>query len=154
MYGALTSPGEGPEELFEELSQVSTSKMLLRTQMMLFFPHILIHSDGLREAVAGQGGLLDRRMVIGARQQDLPVDLLMAGANERTDSFREAWRSLPETVRRRGSIADSVAHAMIRLNAIHDQYFAVPPQAPPRSVPPLPGPEGEGDEVGETEGGL
>ncbi len=151
LYGALASIGGGERELSEELADVSTAKLLLRAQMMLFFPHILIHSDRLREAVSGQNGLLDRRLLNRARQQDLPVDDVLAAATERVELFREDWRSLPETVRRRGFIADSVSHAMVRLNAVHQQFFSAPEPPPVRSVPTLPGAEGESDQVGDAE---
>ncbi len=144
LYGALSTVGDGPRQLAEELGRISTSKLLLRTQMMLFFPHILVHSDRLREAIAGQNGLLDRRMVTRARQQDQPVDTLLAASFDRVESFREDWRALPESVRRRGSIADSVSHAIVRLDAIHAQFFAAPAETPAsRSAPVLPGADGE-----------
>lgn len=155
MYGALLTTGDGPMELADELDRVSTSKQLLRMQMMLFFPHILIHSDRLRESVAGQNGLLDRRMVTRGRLDDRALDGLMTSAYDRADGFREEWRALPETVRRRGSIADSVSHAMVRLNAIHAQFFgsapavtALAPVRAPVEVAPLAGGQGEEEEVG------
>lgn len=152
LYGALSAAGDGPRQLSEELAGVSTAKLLLRTQMMLFFPHQLVHSDRLREAVAGQNGLLDRRILSRARQQDLPVDELLTAGIERLEAFREAWRSQPESVRRRGSIADSVSHALVRLDAIQKRFFATPP-APGavESVAALPGAEGQGDQVGDAQ---
>lgn len=147
LYRAMATAGDGPQQLSDALSTLSTSKLLLRTQLMLFFPHILIHSDPLREAMAGQAGLLDRRLVLRASQQDMPVDALLADSSERLEAFRAEWRSLPETVRRRGSIADSVSHAMIRLDAIHRQFFANPPaEAPVRRSAPAATPGGLGEE--------
>lgn len=158
LYSALATTGDGPDQLFEELDELSTTKLLLRTQMMLFFPHTLIHSDPVREAMAGQSGLLERRLVNRARQQDMPVDELMLASMERLGAFREEWRSLPETVRRRGSIADSVSHAMIRLDAIQRQFFAAPVDPPfARSAPSAllaPGGQGEENEIAAAQGEL
>ncbi len=160
LYSALSAAGDGPDQLFEELDELSTTKLLLRTQMMLFFPHTLIHSDPVREAMAGQSGLLDRRLVNRARQQDVPVDELMLGSMARLGAFREEWRSLPETVRRRGSIADSVSHAMIRLDAIQRQFFTAPADPPfarsaqTQSGLPPPGGQGEENEIAAAQGEL
>lgn len=135
LYGVLTGGGGGAN-LSAELEDLTTFKLLLRTQMMLFYPLTLIHSDALREAITGQQGLLDRRLVARARQQELPVDELLASASVRTQAFREQWQGVPEAVRRQGAVSDSVAHGLMRLKAINELFFASPLEpAVPRSAP-------------------
>lgn len=147
LYGVLTGSGAGAN-LSAELEDLTTFKLLLRTQMMLFYPPTLIHSDALRAAITGQQGLLDRRLVARARQQEIPIDELLASAYQGTEAFRQQWRSVPEAVRRQGTVSDSVAHGLLRLKAINEQFFLSPLEpAAPRSAP-LPGPE---DEAGEEQ---
>ena len=154
LFDALNRLGDDPLALAEELAQLTTTKLLLRSQMMLFYPQVLVRSDRLREALAGQNGLLDRRLILRARQADLPVDALLVAADDRLEAFRRDWRALPESVRRRGSVADSVSHAIVRLDAIHDQFFAAPAEAAPpvrSALLAAPGGEGEDDGVGDAE---
>ena len=151
LYAALATAGQGPLQLGEETGSLSTTKMLLRNQMMLFFPHVLSHSDEVRAAMAGQSGLLDGRLLLRGRQQGQPLDQLLATGEDRVARFRSEWRALPETIRRRGSIADSVSHAMVRLQAIYDQFFAEASE-PVASRSPLPAAGGPGDEEEEGDG--
>ncbi|MEE4174385.1 MAG: hypothetical protein V2I57_09060 [Xanthomonadales bacterium] len=151
LYGALAMLGEGPLELGEEIGRLTTGKLLLRTQIMLFFPHVITYSDEVRAAMAGQSGLLDRLLLLRGRQQNQPLDQLLASGDDRVEAFRAEWRSLPETVRRRGSIADSVSHALVRLEAINAQFFAEPAE-PVASRSGLPAASGPGDEEEEGDG--
>jgi hypothetical protein len=155
LYVALSTLGEGPLQLGEEISRLSTTKLLLRNQMMLFFPHVLSHSDEVRAAMAGQSGLLDRRLLLRGRQQDQPLDQILATGEDRISTFRTEWHDLPETIRRRGSIADSVSHALVRLQAINDRFFAEPPEpVASRSALPAAGGPGNEEEVGDRESQL
>jgi hypothetical protein len=151
LYAALATVGEGPLQLGEEIGSLSITKLLLKNQMMLFFPHVLSHSDEVRAAMAGQSGLLDRRLLLRGRQQDQPLDQLLATGEDRVETFRSEWRALPETIRRRGSIADSVSHALVRLQAINDQFFAEPSE-PVASRSALPAAGGAGDEEQVSDG--
>ncbi len=116
----------GIESLFEETVRVTTAKSLLRQQFLLFYPQLLNESDELRSAVAGQGGLLDSAMLARFRTNNVPVILLNGIAFERLDRIQQEWQNQPESIRRTGSITSSLAHAMMRLNAVYLEFFAEP----------------------------
>jgi hypothetical protein len=124
-----TGHGEdlGIESLYEDAVRLSTVKSLLRHQIMLFYPQLLSDSDRLRSAIAGQGGLLDNEMLANFRTDNVPVNTLNSLAYERLEQFQQAWQQQPEAVRRTGSIAGSLAHAMLRLNTLYETFFAEAP---------------------------
>jgi hypothetical protein len=155
LYAALATVGDEPLQLGEEIGRLSTTKLLLQNQMMLFFPHVLSHSDEVRAAMAGQSGLLDRRLLLRGRQQDQPLDQLLATGEDRVEDFRAEWRALPEAIRRRGFIADSVSHALVRLKAINERFFAETPEpVASRSILPTAGGQGDEEEEGDGESQL
>lgn len=137
VYGSLLErPGAGEQPLtpiHTQVESLETAKDLVRMQMMLFYPHVMSQSDSLRSAVAGERGLLDTEVLNRFRGENRPVDSVVDIGFRRLDAFEARWRELPEAVRRNGSIADSVAHAMVRLDVIHQQYFAPTVSAPARS---------------------
>jgi hypothetical protein len=44
------------------------------------------------------------------------------------EQFQSEWLRQPESVRRTGSVAIGVAHAVIRLNALYLEFFVLPSQ--------------------------
>jgi hypothetical protein len=131
VYQSIARPasrGEslGIESLFGETTRLNTIKLLIRHQFMLFYPKLLSESDELRSAVAGQGGLLDLETITRFRADNVPVNTLNSIAFERLERLQEEWQAQPEATRRTGSIAVSLAHAMMRLNALHQAFFAEP----------------------------
>jgi hypothetical protein len=116
----------GIESLNDEMQRLTTFKSLIRLQIMLFYPQLINESDELRSAIAGQGGLLDREVLTRFRLDNIPVSSLNSIAFERLEHIQKEWNEQPETVRRTGSIASSLAHAMMRLNALHQIFFAKP----------------------------
>ena len=52
---------------------------------------------------------------------------------ERVESLRGVWGLQPEAVRRTGSAAVSVVHAIVRLDALYRDFF-VPRAEPPAAV--------------------
>ena len=94
---------------------------------MLFYPQLLNESDVLRGAIAGQGGLLDSEILKRFRSDSVPVNSLNSIAFERLERIQREWHNQPESIRRSGSIAGSLAHAMMRLNALYLAFFAEPP---------------------------
>lgn len=69
------SAGPGNEEgLPRAMAEVDIGKLLLRSQLMMFYPRLLAREDGLREALAGQQGLLDIRQVQRSAQRAEPAD--------------------------------------------------------------------------------
>jgi len=119
--------------LYEEAIRVTAFKALIRHQLMVFYPQVLVESDALRQGFAGQGGLLDSATLLRFRNENVPVNVLNALALERLALVEETWSRQPESLRRLGSIAGGVARAMLRLNAVRERYFAEPP--PPVTEP-------------------
>ena len=114
--------------LFNEMSQVSIAKALMRTQMMLFYPESLYNSDAIRMAIAGDAGLLERRTLRRFREDNTPLTSVNRIARERLNSFREVWLKQPESVRRQGSVPVSLMHALTRINLLYRQFFIYRPE--------------------------
>lgn len=121
------SNSSGIDSLFEETARLNTIKSLIRHQFMVFYPQLLNESDELRSAIAGQGGLLDMVTLARFRADNVPVHSLNRIAFERLEQVQREWQNQPEATRRTGSIAGSLAHAMMRLNALYETFFAEPP---------------------------
>ncbi len=141
----------------EQLARLETAKELVRMQMMLFYPHVLSQSDVLRASLAGERGLLDIEGLDRYRKENRPLDQVIDTGIRRLDAFERQWAMLPEAVRRNGSIADSVSHAVTRLNAVADQFFKPTPRAPvaPTTGTPAVSEPGQGtqsDVTGDSEG--
>ena len=132
---ASRSAAPGPQSLFEEMTTLTTTKALIRMQMMLFYPQLLMESDDLRSAVAGQRGLLDSLMLARFRENNVPVSTIEDLAVERLERFQIEWRNQAEATLRTGSVASSMAHALMRLNALYQEYFA--PPSPGSGNPPV-----------------
>ncbi|MGD9021896.1 MAG: hypothetical protein PVF46_08865, partial [Lysobacterales bacterium] len=107
--------------LFDEMSQVSMNKAVMRMLMMLFYPSSLSDSDAIRTAMNGNAGLLDGRILRRFREEDTALTTANALARERLHDFRRAWAAQPLEVLGQGSIPPSVAYAMNRLNVLYRQ---------------------------------
>jgi hypothetical protein len=114
--------------LFDEISQVSIGKSLIRMQMMLFFPQSLFNSDQIRMAIAGDEGLLEGRTLRRFRVDNVPMTSVNRTALARLNNFREVWLDQPEEVRRQGSVPASLMHALTRINILYRQYFTSRPK--------------------------
>lgn len=123
----------GLESQFEEVIRLSTAKAMIRMQISLFYPQALMESDEIRSAVAGQAGLLDESMLARFREAGVPVSAIEDNAFNQLDRFQAAWLRQAEATIRTGSVPTSVAHALMRLNALYQDYFAPPPAG--RSAP-------------------
>ncbi len=114
--------------LFDEVSQVSIAKALLRMQMMLFYPDSILNSDAIRMAIAGDAGLLERRTLRRFREDNVALTSVNRIALERLRGLQQAWSGQPAAVRREGSISASLMHAMTRINSIYRQFFTSRPE--------------------------
>ena len=114
--------------LFDEMSQVSIAKSLIRMQMILFYPESLANSDNIRMAVAGDAGLLEGRTLRRFRVDNVPLTSVNGIAHERLDQLRQAWSGQPEAVRRQGSVPASLMHALTRINILYRQFFTSRPE--------------------------
>jgi len=129
--GVLQSgPGAGRARdgtLADDVDRLSTSKELLRMQMMLFYPRVLSGSDELRGAMVGNDGLLERPVLRRFRDDSVPVAGITQTGYDRLEAFQDHWQALPEQLRRNGTLPTSLAQALMRLNSLYVRYFATPP---------------------------
>jgi len=141
VYGSILRASPDPDfsgmtPLFEAMMRLTTAKDLVRNQAVLFYPQVMNDADQIRSALAGHDGLLDAAVLGRFRDEDMPVPAALEAARVRLERFQEQWREQPEAVRRNGSIAESLSHALVRLNALYDRNFARPAAVPQESVPP------------------
>lgn len=133
LYSALlrpprrSKPGE-MDSLFVLLDEVMTRKALVRTYINLFYPQVMVDSDEIRGSLQGYSALLDRIAVRRFRQENKAVSSINEVGVARLERFQSQWSRLPEAVRRSGSIATSLAHAITRLNTLYAEFFVLPVQ--------------------------
>lgn len=114
--------------LFDEMSQVSIAKALMRMQMMLFYSESMFNSDSIRTAIAGDGGLLEGRTLRRFREDNVALTSVNAIALERLNKLHEVWLKQPEAVRRQGSVPISLMHALTRINILYRDFFTSRPE--------------------------
>ena len=114
--------------LYNEMSEVSIAKALLRMQMMLFYPESLLNSDSVRMAIAGDAGLLEQRTLRRFKGDNVPLTSVNRIARERLFNFNEVWSNQPEAVRRQGSLPASLIYALTRINILYRQFFIARPE--------------------------
>ena len=139
LYTALMQPPsrEGwlrQESLFSRMQELTARKALVRTYIKLFYPQLLVDSDEIRGLLEGYDALLDGPMLRRFRQSQVAISSVNEQGRVRIENMVNEWNRQPVTVRRSGSVATSVAHAMIRLDSIYDLFFAQP-QNPTQVVP-------------------
>lgn len=113
--------------LYDEMSEVTIAKNMLRTQMMLFYPASLYNSDALRKAIVGNDGLLEQRILRRFREDDIPMTSVNKIARDRLFKFREDWSKQPDGVRKQASLPASLVHALTRINILYRQFFITRP---------------------------
>jgi len=131
IYNEMFQPGinedrDAGESLFERLQDLEVSKALLRSYMKLFYPQLMVDSSELRALLEGQGSLVDRPVLRRFREANVAVSSINETGIARLERFQALWARQPEAVRRSGTSAVVVAHALARLNALYNEYFAAP----------------------------
>jgi hypothetical protein len=114
--------------LFDEMSQVSIAKALIRMQMMLFYSESLFNSDKIRTAIAGDEGLMEGRTMRRFREENVALTSVNRISLERLNSLRDVWFRQPEAVRRQGSVPTSLMHALTRINILYREFFTSRPE--------------------------
>jgi hypothetical protein len=114
--------------LFDEMSQVSIAKSLIRMQMMLFYPSSLTESDAIRMSIAGDDGLLEGRTLRRLREESIALTTVNDIARQRLDGLRSVWEKQAETMRRQGTVPTSLMHALTRINILYRQFFTARPE--------------------------
>lgn len=133
LYRALLRPpGRGGVDesisLYEEMNAVTTAKALLRTQMNLFYPDFLVDSDEIRGSLEGSRSLVDGPVLKRFRDSNVPIESINEVGISRYEDFRVRWGRQADSVRRSGSVAISLAHAIARLNTLYLEFFALAPE--------------------------
>jgi hypothetical protein len=114
------------ETLLELQEELTARKALVRSYINLFYPGHLIDSDEIRAALEGYDALLDTRVLRRFRESNIAVASINELGLSRLEEFESNWRRQLDTVRRSGSISTSVAHALMRLNALYLDFFVHP----------------------------
>jgi len=125
--------------LYEQMNDLDTAKTLVRYHMSLFYPDLLMDSDEIRGFLEGTRALVDGPVLRRFRESNVPVESINDIAVSRLADFNVQWDQQSKPVRRTGSVALSVAHAITRLNALYQAFFALPP-GPPENDGPTPVP--------------
>ena len=118
------------ENLLELQEELTAQKALVRSYIKLFYPDQLIDSDKIRAGLEGYGALLDTRGLRRLRETNTAVASINEIGLSRLETFQADWERLPENLRRSGSISTSVAHALMRLNALYLDFFTQPSGQP------------------------
>lgn len=144
LYNALLRPDvatglDREHSLYERLEELTVYKSLLRSYMVLFYPQFMLDASDVRAALEGHGSLLSRRVLQDFREANVAVSSINETGLERLDRLQALWSRQPEVIRRTGSTAVSVAHAVARLDALHDEVFVQPRRASaPAAAAPAP----------------
>ena len=113
--------------LYDPMKDVDTAKTLVRFHMSLFYPDFLLDSDEIRGFLEGNSALVDGLMLRRFRENNVPVESINEIALSRLQEFTTVWIHQSKPVRSSGSVALSMAHAITRLNALYQEFFALPP---------------------------
>jgi len=143
IYAALLRPqtrGSGAvavESLMDLQEELTARKALVRSYMNLFYSDSMIDSDEIRGSLEGHGSLLDAAILRRFRESNVAVSSINETGISRLELFQSNWNRQPESVRRSGSIASGVAHAVIRLNALYLEYFVLPAEKADEAMVPV-----------------
>ena len=111
------------DSLYDRLAAVSARKALIGAYVDVLYPQAMIDSDEIRGLLEGRGALLDERMLRQFRREGVPVASVNATGVTRLERMVGEWNRLPDDVRRSGSVAIAVAHALVRLTALERDIF-------------------------------
>ncbi|NNL04560.1 MAG: hypothetical protein HKO85_04665 [Xanthomonadales bacterium] len=141
VYSALLNPPPrswrgGDSSLHGQLRELSAYKKLVQAHVNLFYPLTLLDSEEIRGLLEGSEALLDQEVMRRMRGQGVSVSEVSALGQARLGSFAAAWSRRPEVVRRSGSAAVGLVHAIVRLESLYRDFFAPRPQPPPKAVGP------------------
>lgn len=130
LYSALLRPGQQDgdksQSLFELQEELTARKALVRSFINLFYPQFMLDTDEIRGGLEGYDALLDTAVLRRFREANVAVASINETGLARLDRFQAEWGRQSDAVRRSGSIATSVAHAIIRLNALYLDFFVLP----------------------------
>jgi len=128
LYSALFTQPErswrrSNETLYEQLIDLDARKALIGAYVNLLYPASLLDSDEIRGLLEGRGALLDERILRQFRREGVAVSEISSAGTSRLERMVGAWNRVPDDVRRNGSVAIGVAHALVRLAALERDLF-------------------------------
>ena len=132
LYASLLRPPSrrgwrrNTETLFDLQEDLSVRKALARSYINLFYPGLMIDSDEIRGSLEGYDALLDTAVLRRFREANVAVASINQTGLARLEQFQAEWARQPDAVRRSGSLATGVAHAIIRLNTLYLDFFVLP----------------------------
>jgi hypothetical protein len=131
LYAALLKPPSrgwrrNTETLFDLQEELSVRKALARSYINLFYPGFMIDSDEIRGSLEGYDALLDTTVLSRFREANVAVASINETGLARLEQFQVDWARQSDAVRRSGSLATGVAHAIIRLNTLYLDFFVLP----------------------------
>jgi len=131
LYTSLLKPSSrgwrrSKETLFDLQEDLSVRKALARSYINLFYPDFMIDSDEIRGSLEGYDALLDTAVLRRFREANVAVASINETGLSRLEQFQTNWTRQSDAVRRSGSLATSVAHAIIRLNTLYLDFFMLP----------------------------
>ena len=136
LYTALLRPqsrsmgSDAVESLLDLQEELTGRKALVRSYLNLFYPDAMIDSDDIRGSLEGYDSLLDTAVLRRFREAGVAVAAINESGLARIEQLQSDWNLQPEAVRRSGSVASGVAHAIIRLNALYLEFFVLPGKKP------------------------
>jgi len=138
IYTALLAPplsSQQADSLAQRVSALSIEKALLRSTLAIFHGQLLANNEWVRAAVAGQNGLLDRRVLRRLREANVTVGDVGALGRIRSQGFGQAWQGLfsadiPESIRAssqtEASVSPLLATAWLQLKYLQQQQLQAP----------------------------
>jgi hypothetical protein len=131
LYTALLRPPSrgGRREtgsLLDLQEELTARKALVRSYINLFYPDLLVDSEEIRGSLEGYDALLDTSVLRRFREANVAVASINEAGLSRLEQFQSDWIRQSDAVRRSGSIATGVAHAIIRLNTLYLDFFVLP----------------------------
>jgi hypothetical protein len=131
LYASLLKPPSrgwrrSTETLFDLQEELSLRKALARSYINLFYPGFMLDSDEIRGSLEGYDSLLDTAVLRRFREANVAVASINETGLSRLDQFQADWSRQSDAVRRSGSLATGVAHAIIRLNTLYLDFFVLP----------------------------
>jgi hypothetical protein len=135
LYSSLLRPQSrggrsDTESLLDLQEELTARKALVRSYINLFYPAHMMGSDEIRGSLEGYEALLDTAVLRRFREANVAVASINETGLSRLEQFQADWSRQSDTVRRSGSIATAVAHAIIRLNTLYLDFFVLPAEKP------------------------
>ncbi|MEJ2402074.1 MAG: hypothetical protein P8Y52_11875 [Xanthomonadales bacterium] len=128
LYSALFAQpergwGRRSDTLYDRVLEVDARKAMIVAYVTLLYPGSMLDSGALRSLLEGRGALLDERILRQFRREGVPASEISSGGTDRLERMIGEWNRVPDGVRRSGSVAIGVAHALARLDALERDLF-------------------------------